>query len=97
MQDTKKTETSEEENTVRRNLSHEESIIILSGPAVWANYFYTTFEQLGLKITFAEKNPAIDLPAFRTAVYLDPGSAVALRDLLSDYIERISNGIPPNG
>ena len=88
MQETKKSEPEKEENTVRRNLSHEESLVILSGPAIWANYFYTTFEPLGLKVTFAEKNPAIDLPAFRGAVFLDPSSAVALRDLLTDYIER---------
>lgn len=55
---------------------------INSGPAFFSNKLYATIMPQGLRITFAELNPASSTPAYRTAVFLAFQDAAALVDLL---------------
>lgn len=69
------------------DVSDDYAEVILAGPAVWANMFFTTTSDQGIKITFAEKNPSVDSPAFRAAIYMDYLGLLTLQRLLEDVIE----------
>lgn len=85
----------EDPDSAARGFSEKDARVILSGPAVWVNSFYTTSDPYGLKITFAEQNLGLDLPVFRAAVYLDRGSAAALAELLLKFLH--VQELAPNG
>lgn len=62
---------------------------INSGPAIFANKMYATISPQGLRLTFAEANPALPAPAFRAAVFLSFPDAAALMDLLQRQLSLI--------
>lgn len=66
-----------------------ETGIINGGPAYFSNKIYATMMPQGMRVTFAELNPASPIPAFRSAVFLSFQDAVALADLLQRQIAQI--------
>jgi hypothetical protein len=68
----------------------------LGGPALFSNKMYATSTLTGLRITFCEAHPALSRPAFRTAVYMDYGQAIALRDLLNHQLKDLEIVTPPS-
>ena len=56
--------------------------------SVFANKFYISVGPGGVRITFAETHPKVDIPNMRLSVTLPHGDAFALRDVLSDLLEK---------
>lgn len=69
--------------------------VINSGPAYYSNKIYTTMAPHGMRLTFAEMNPASDIPAFRTAVFMGYQDIAALTDLLVRQLSLLQN-VDPN-
>lgn len=59
-----------------------DTAVINSGPAVFANKMYSTMTPHGMRLTFAELNPASEVPAFRAAIFMGYADMAALADLL---------------
>ena len=59
-----------------------DTAVINSGPAVFSNKIYATMTPQGMRLTFAELNPASEIPAFRTAIFMGYQDIAALADLL---------------
>lgn len=62
---------------------------INSGPAFYSNKMYATMLPQGMRLTFAEINPASPAPAFRTAIFLSFQDAAALADLLQRQLGQL--------
>ena len=62
---------------------------INSGPAFYSNKMYATLLPQGMRLTFAEMNPASPAPAFRTAIFLSFPDAAALADLLQRQLSQL--------
>ena len=61
-----------------------DAVVINSGPAALSNKFYSTVFPHGMRLTFAETNPALEAPAFRAAVFL--GDCILDKPKPGDYI-----------
>ena len=59
-----------------------DTAVINSGPAVFANKIYASTAAHGMRLTFAEVNPAAEVPSYRTAVFLGFHEVAGLADLL---------------
>lgn len=70
-------------------VTEPETAIINSGPAIFANKIYATMMPQGLRLTFAEVNPASPTPSFRAALLLGIQDAAALADLLQRQLSQI--------
>lgn len=70
-------------------ITDADTATINSGPAIFANKMYATLSPQGMRLTFAEANPALPAPAFRTAVFLSYSDAAALMDLLQRQLSLI--------
>ena len=70
-------------------ITDADTSLINSGAAVLVNKMYATVMPFGMRITFAEANPATQVPAFRTAVFLSYQDAAALYDLLHRQLQKV--------
>jgi hypothetical protein len=59
-----------------------DTVVINSGPAFFSNKMYATMTPQGMRLTFAELNPASETPAFRAAIFMGYQDIAALADLL---------------
>lgn len=75
------------------DVSDVDTSAINSGPAIFANKIYATVMPQGLRLTFAEMNPAQALPAYRTAVLLSYPDAAALMDLLQKQLTLVESSM----
>ena len=66
-----------------------DTTVINNGPAFFSNKMYATMLPQGMRLTFAEVNPASPTPAFRTAVFLNFQDAAALADLLQRQLAQL--------
>jgi hypothetical protein len=70
-----------------KNVSKDVLKSALSGASVFSNQVYATGTPQGIRLSFCERHESLDVPAFRAAVFLDYGTAIGLRDLLSDQLQ----------
>lgn len=71
-----------------------DAAIINAGAAVYCNAVYATTLPVGLRLTFAEVNPATPMsPAFRAAIILSPYDAAALADLINRQLAFVEQSI----
>lgn len=63
-------------------LAEFDAEVINSGPAQYSNKMFSTVLPAGMRITFAEMNPAVPKLAFRSAVFLGYHDVALLIDLL---------------
>lgn len=66
-----------------------EGAIINAGPALYCNRIFSTVYPQGMRLTFAEANPATPLPEFRTAVFLSYTDTLLLIDLLERQLAAV--------
>lgn len=66
-----------------------DTAIINSGPALFANKMYATMMPQGMRLTFAEMNPAAEVPAFRAAIFMGYTDMAALADLLQRQLAQL--------
>lgn len=82
-------------------VSDEEMAVAYSGPALATNKFYVSITSGGVRIAFAEVNPQVRLPAFRTAVMLPFPDALTLAELVNrlvhENVQIVMEGPVPDG
>ena len=79
--------------TVRQSVSKEEMDAAYRVPAPGSNKFVVHLGQPGVRITFGELNPGMDVPAFHSAVTLHPQDAITLYKLLEEMLRDIEERI----
>lgn len=62
---------------------------INAGPAIFSNKMFATVAPQGMRLTFAETNPASPVPSFRAAIFLSFQDAAALLDLLERQLSLV--------
>lgn len=70
-------------------ITDAETAIINGGPAVFSNKMYATMMPQGMRLTFAEVNPASETPAFRAAIFMGFSDMAALADLLQRQLMQL--------
>ncbi len=68
---------------------------INAGPAIFSNKMFATVAPQGMRLTFAEVNPASPSPAFRAAIFLSFQDAAALMDLLERQLSQVDTVVIP--
>jgi hypothetical protein len=77
-------------------VSKEEMAEAFSGPAAIANKVYVTITPAGVRLAFAEGNPDIARPMFRSAVLLPFADAMSFSQVLASMLEtNVKFVVPP--
>jgi hypothetical protein len=84
-------ESDQPETGARLGVTEADAIALNSIPAQYANKFYVTSLDVGMRITFGEGNPATSVTSFRNAVFLSYNDVAILADLLQNQLSLVKD------